>query len=488
MVLTSKWTPQPKLAPGPNGLPRECRVCKCLHTPKQPLGLFEVIHSRGEVNPPDFAFAMGTHVLRHGRLCCEQCFLSSIVANFDAEELAFHREYLRKRDAEDRKRGAGKRKVLVGVFLGDIEGNTPEWMRARFGPDLKRGGASKACTILNVDAYGCARAFYYKLTPERQQLALDMMLAHGIPIEKAWMYDVKLLAFEQCGYPYVPERSEGSEKKNETEFGHAYEDFDVALAHLLMPQLEIRPGGICVPSEERWRKWFAVSADGLVYDRQQADPADPCKGFVGVFEAKCSWNMHHAEQVLSKLVCRSQPPRPAELKEVEQYLLKNPNAPDGVKREHMAQMQHQMAVIGAPYAYYITVKWCRWIPPHPELGIPPFEVDWKGVPKVHLVRVHRSAEYWNWAWPQMQEFALAVRGKSDPPAPLGDRCIHPPRVQVDNLLAPDTAASKRLLQLQQTLRKWELAHPFANIIGDAILTLREEQKHKGESVDFSVWW
>lgn len=460
------------IPPGPNGLPRECRICHQLNSPLLPLGVFSVQASPEEKDPPNYGYCLGTMVTRQGCYLCGECFGTARVQNYDQLELAYHQTFLKHRRQRDLSRAVVQRMLLYGVRLPKISGNTPEWMRARFGPDLKRVGASACATILSLDSYADPTAFYQKLTPELTQQLLQSLHNQSIPHG--------IVSFEQCGVMYAPERSEGSQKTDPTEFGHAYEDFVGNLLKLLMPGTHIVDGGICVPQNEADRKRYAVSVDGLVYVKDEMSDVDDTAGLLGGFEAKCAWHRDHADQA----------------RDSARYSSKNPNASDGVKAEHMAQTQMQMWVVGLLLTFYLTVKWCKWIPPHPKLGIPPFEVEYKKgpdgeevpIPKVNLVKIHRDTDYWEgWALPKMHAFTDAIRTHA--PLPPSKHTRPPPRVRVDNVLQPGSPSHTLLLGLIGPLEEWKQMHsPACDILGVEILAQRAQQRANGQKVDYSRWW
>lgn len=357
-----------------------------------------------------------------GSPLCAHCREVVYYADYDALEKAW---------CDSVKRGrTGDRRWLRGIPLKNIVQNTPEWMRARFGPDLLRIGASRAGDVVGSSTYGDPLAFYKMLRGQNDQLRWEI------------------------GGRSAP-----------TEMGHAYEDFVARLVELCYPELHIREGDIRVPEDEALRKRFAVSVDGYVYLREEMQRDDELAGFQGCFEAKCSYFKAHDAQA------RDESPH------------KNPNRDWGVKAVHVAQVHMQNWVVKAPWTIYCTVKWCKWMPPHPQLGIPPFE-------SVCMVKVHTSQRYLDeFLVPQLVRFAKAVRGETCwvPPQPYPYQT--PPEVKMEDLLAPGSRGKARLNRLSAQLLFWRTQHQRrAKLLGDWVLQEQRLQEKAGEEVDYSVWY
>lgn len=324
--------------------------------------------------------------------------------------------------------GTLDRKWLLGIPLRNITQNTSAWMRARFGPDLLRIGASRAGDVVGLSSYGDPLALWKMLRGTNDQL-----------------------------------RWEVGGRSGPTEMGHAYEDFVTRLVEHCLPQYCIKDGDIRVPFEEKHRAKFAVSVDGYVYLKEEMDSEDERKGFQGGFEAKCSYHTSHESQAAK-----------------ETY---NPNREDGVKAVHIAQVHMQNWVVKAPWTIYCTVKWSKWIPPHPQLGIPPFE-------SVKMVRIHTSSQYLeSFLVPKLLQFADSLRDETcwKPSQPYPKTT--PPKVKIEDLLISGSRAKAYLTRLSGELLFWRAQHERrAKMLGDTVQAIQLEQKLAGQEVDYSIWY
>lgn len=346
-------------------------------------------------------------------------------------------------------------------------------MRHRFGPTLKRVGASRAGGILCVSPYGGASHLF------------DMIMGAN---------NIK--------------RCENSAKSDATEFGHHYEDFVRRIVMILLDEYIIIEGGIRIPYQEKDRLRYAVSVDGNIYNKkklaavfhERGDNLDDytsdkdtkkledyvnnlsdeeiLSAYVGGFEAKCAYHRDHAQQAREE----HKPKKKFE----------NPNASDGIKAEHMAQIQMQMGVTisadnkkDAPdgFTIYCTVKWNRFYPPCPKWGIPPFE-------DVTILKVPFDKDYWfDYEKVKLDEFTDALNGKAPRPT-LNILPTDPPHVKnVENLIATGTKAQARLTRLRGEMLFWKTANDRQALAREKEITsCRRKQEENGEEVVYDTWW
>ncbi len=347
---------------------------------------------------PRYIFGCGSMVIIEDATVCYNCKellccggdTNLIVYKYDFdEEERIHCANVRHCRKID---GTTNREYLHGIELPNIVQNTPTWMRARFGPDLRRLGASKAGGVLCISPYGGAKSLYEMIT--------------GCNNINRW---------------------ENSSRSTETEFGHFYEEFVRKLVELILPELAIIEGGIRVPCAEKDRLKFAVSVDGDVYYKDEMRKDNPLIGYAGNFEAKCSYHRDHGSQAVLEAI-----------RGKKHYL--NEDGVYGIKAEHMAQVQMQMGVTGSPWTIYCTVQWRKYIPPHPQYKIPPFD-------EIVLLKIPFSNHYWyKYEKPALDKFADSLRGYGNPPT-SNFSAVNPPRVKgIENLISdyphPSTARTR----------------------------------------------
>jgi len=403
--------------------------------------------------PPAFGFTNNRYVME-GDVLCRRCSDAIDFRDWDDEEHHLVRLFC--------ERAFFARGETPACFrFPDISQNNLEWMKKRFGPDLMRLGSSAAGAALGLSQYA-----------GRLALASSFLGFH--PLD---------------GYAVSWRVRLGSTKTRYTEFGHRYEDFVTALFTLLYPDFVVEEGGIRIPAAAgRERLRYAVSTDGDIFARNDAQR----RVLLGVFEAKSAYHTSHHESAYKEAA--------DSYKRNHEWV--NPNAHHGIKAEHMAQVQIQMAVSGAPMCIYCTVQWVRWVPPHPVHGIPPLQ-------SVRMIQVPSSYAYWNeYAEPKLREFTNALRGWDGAEFSTTERADwreSPPFVEgvVDMLSnAPDTApvppnggiirttrALENFEKIMSDLHAWAAEHKeSAEAARVRIETEWDALESKGIEPEFKEWW
>ena len=346
---------------------------------------------------PRYIFGCGSTVILENAFICYNC-KDLLCANeityeydFDENERVYcaNVRYNRMLD------GTANRKYLHGIDLPNIVQNTSAWMKSRFGPDLKRVGASRAGAILCISQYGGAKSLYNMITGRNNI-----------------------------------NRWENSSRSEATEFGHFYEDYIRKLVMMLLPEFSIVEGGIRVPCKEEDRLKYAVSVDGDVYYTKLKTNGPLAGEYAGGFEAKCSYHVPHGDQARKEAIAGN-----------KFYL--NEDGIYGIKAEHMAQIQMQMGITGSKFTIYCTIKWKKYFPPNPKYGIPPFE-------DVVLLKIPFSHKYWhNYEKPALDKFADSLRGLCEPPTSDFPRGTIPRVQNIEDLLCNEPFPSEPRTRLNQ---------------------------------------
>jgi len=328
--------------------------------------------------PRPFSICKGV-IITHKDVICDACSPDLVFKDWNAHEAEEIRKF-REGKGSRRQRRRWRQQRHSTCFKFVVEQNTPEWMLLRYGPDLLRIGSSAAGAALGVSHYGGPKSL-------AESILGRYKTAGGEP----------LVRYRDAQMP-----------TRYTEYGHFYEDYVVRLVELLCPRYRIKDGGICVSTHNSTsRLRFAVSVDGEVYN---VDDDPKCKKMVAVFEAKSAYYVGHHEQALGERGVMDRRTGVYMADKRSNHAWYNPNASDGIKAEHMAQIHLQMFVRRAQFAIYCTVEWVHWTPPHKDYKIPPFK-------SMKLIKVPFSKAYWKWAYPRLLKFTDSLRGWNDEPLP-----------------------------------------------------------------------